>query len=240
MGAAPVTMIRVAVPYRADGGRRDRLWDWCRPHWERVGEVVEGFQHDDGPFNRAACINRALAGHWDVAVIVDADTVAPVSRVLSALHWHLTPMRLLLPYRQRLLLSEGYTDRLVSGDVENPAASAQAAAVALQHASREPYKAFRSGVVVVHRELWEAVRGYDERFEGWGAEDDAFADACEVLGAGPPARLDGDIWHLWHESAKPDPDDERYQSNLALYGRYRRARKSERAMQALIDERFAL
>lgn len=230
----------VAVPYRADGGWRDELWDWCRPHWERVGEVVEGFQHDEAPFNRAACINAALNGPWDVAVIVDADTLAPVSRVLTAVNWHLTPNRLLLPYRQRLLLGESFTRRLVADEVENPAASSVAGAVATQHATREPYKAFRSGVAVVHRELWEAVRGFDDRFVGWSAEDDAFADACEVLGAGPPARLDGDIWHLWHPSAKPPPDDPNYLANQELHRRYRSARKSARKMRALIDERFAL
>lgn len=230
----------VAVPYRADGGWRDQLWDWCRPHWERVGEVVEGFDHGTGPFNRAASINRALAGQWDAAVIVDADTVAPVSRVLAAVHWHLTPTRLLLPYRQRLLLSEQYTRRLLDGEAENPAAASGAAAVATQHATREPYKEFRSGVAVVHRALWETVRGFDERFVGWGAEDDAFADACEALGAGPPARLDGDVWHLWHESAKPPLDDPQFKANRRLAARYRGARRSERKMRALIDERFAL
>lgn len=230
----------VAAPYRADGGWRDELWDWCRPHWGQVGEVVEGFQHDDGPFNRAACINRALNDEsWDVAVIVDADTLAPLSRVQAAVHWHLTPTRLLLPYRQRLLLSESYTRRLLADEAESPAMSAKAAALSLQHATPERYKAFRSGVVVVHRQLWEEVRGYDDRFVGWSAEDDAFADACEALGAGPPARLDGDIWHLWHPSAKPPSDDPNYLANQALHRRYRRARKSERSMRAMIDERFA-
>lgn len=227
--------IVVAVPYRADGGWRDELWDWCRPYWDHPElEVVEGFQHDDGPFNRAACVNRALDGDWDAAVIADADTVISLPRLLAAVHWHLTPTRLVLPHGRRMLLTEDYTRLLLGGVVPVPterAAPADASTV-------ERYSNFRSGVVVVHRELWNLVGGMDDRFVGWGGEDDAFADACETLGAGPPLRLDGELWHLWHPPSKPDKTDPLYRANLARYARYRRARKSPAAMTALIEERL--
>jgi hypothetical protein len=230
-----VTKIRVAVPYRADGDHRDELWDWCRPRWEHPElELVEGFQHDDGPFNRARCINQALDGPWDAAVIADADTIISLPRLLAAVHWHLTPERLVLPYARRMLLTEDYTHRLLADAAPVPT---EVGARALCAAEVERYGNFRSGVVVVHRELWNRVGGMDDRFVGWGGEDDAFADACEVLGSGPAQRLDGEVWHLWHPSSKPDRTDPLYKANLARYALYRRARKSPTAMQALINER---
>lgn len=228
-------IVVVAVPYRPDGSWRDQLWHWCRPIWERVGTVIES-AGPPGPFNRAAAINTALRDSWDVAVIVDADTVAPTGRVVSAAHWHATPNRLVLPYRQRLLLTEEHTRNVLATEP----AVAPLIAAATHGATREPYKAFRSGVVVVHRELWELVGGYDERFVGWGGEDDAFADACEALGSGPAERLDGDIYHLWHPSARPDDTDPQFVANRMLAARYRRVRRSRDKMVDLINERGTL
>ncbi len=236
-----MTQIRVAVPYRADGGHRDRLWDWCKPRWEHPElELVEGFQHDDGPFNRAACINRALEGPWDAAVIADADTIISLPRVLAAVHWHLTPERLVIPYQQRQLLTEEYTEKLLADARPAPTLGPKEGGLARHPAAStvERYSNYRSGVVVVHRELWNRVGGMDDGFVGWGGEDDAFADACEVLGAGPPTRLEGEVWHLWHPPSKPDKADPLYRANLQRYGAYRRARKSPTAMAALINERI--
>ncbi len=233
-----MTKIRVGIPYRADGGWRDELWDWCRPFWEHPElEVVEGFQHNDGPFNRAECINRALHGEWDAAVIADADTIISLPRILAAVHWHLTPERLVIPYSERRLLTEDYTRKLLADAAVSPIDVAPRARFP-DASTAERYANFRSGVVVVHRELWNKVGGMDNGFVGWGGEDDAFADACETLGAGPAHRLEGEVWHLWHPPSKPDKTDPLYKANLARYARYRRARKSPTAMQALINERI--
>src|SRR5690606_8632154 len=41
-----------------------------------------------------------------------------------------------------------------------------------------------SGATAVPLQMWRRVGGFDERFVGWGFEDQVFHLACEVLGGG--------------------------------------------------------
>ena len=50
--------------------------------------------------------------------------------------------------------------------------------------------------LVVHREAYEAVGGHDERFLGWGSEDQAFALALTVLVGQPLRQARADCLHL--------------------------------------------
>ncbi|MFK4998906.1 galactosyltransferase-related protein [Bacillus sp. N9] len=54
------------------------------------------------------------------------------------------------------------------------------------------------GINVVPRKHFETVGGFDERFVGWGGEDDAFAASLNTL-CGYVKRLDATIYHLWHK-----------------------------------------
>lgn len=200
--------VRVIVPRRADGGIRDRLWDLCRPAWERF-EIREG-HHDDGPFNRSAAINSAATGRWDVAVIVDADITITDDQVDAAIAHSAKTGRVTLPYRRRMLVSDRATQRILGG-------------------YRGSWESFAtpdrntehcSSCVVVPRILWDQVGGFDERFIGWGAEDEAFIAACEH-DAGVD-RLDGDVWHLHHPPAPwKDHRSPDYRAALGLLDRYR-------------------
>ena len=53
------------------------------------------------------------------------------------------------------------------------------------------------GVNILPRQHFERVAGFDERFQGWGGEDDAFAFSLNHL-FGLPFRIDATIFHLWH------------------------------------------
>lgn len=91
------------------------------------------------------------------------------------------------------------------------------------------------GAVVVHREAWERVKGYDERFRGWGGEDRAFAMALETL-VGDTARYPAPIYHLWHpapESARFGSPDWKY--NRDLLERYKDAHNWLPKMTALVN-----
>lgn len=93
------------------------------------------------------------------------------------------------------------------------------------------------GSVIVHREAWEKVNGYDERFRGWGGEDRAFAYALETM-TGDLLRYPGAIYHLWH----PAPEDQRFDNpdwerNRVLLERYEKAHLMPKLMGALVKER---
>ena len=72
--------VAVLVPWRPGPEDRAKLWDFAKAWW--VNDHPEWVIHEapgpeTGPFNRAAAINQAAerAGDWDVAVIIDTDTL---------------------------------------------------------------------------------------------------------------------------------------------------------------------
>lgn len=211
--------VRVIVPRRGDGGHRDRVWRYCKDFWheQRAGwEIVEG-DHDDGPFNRSAAINRAARGRWDVAVILDSDTLLEPELIDKAIRQALVTKALSLPFSHRMLLSRAGTEGIMKG-----AERQWERWVTRVHQPDARY-CYISGCLVVPRCLWDAVGGFDERFEGWGGEDDAFFAACTMLSGrdARTTRLRGKAWHLWHEpSPWMDRGSSLYRMARALSERY--------------------
>jgi hypothetical protein len=70
---------------------------------------------------------------------------------------------------------------------------------------------------VFTRDTWERVGGFDEDFVGWGAEDDAFLCKCRRI-VGPPLRLDGTIYHMFH----PKVDTESYRKSAGYIANRKR------------------
>lgn len=188
----------ILVPRRADNGWRDELWGWLRSYLERTYDwpIYEG--HDDGPemFCRSAALNRAAldAGNWDVAVISDADIVAPGTEAAVKVAWNTGAMT--LPHIRYCALTEQGTRDIITG----------------KDAPREgliDWCGDGLGVAqcVVRRDLWDRVGGLDERFIGWGWQDVAFHYACRGLAG--EVRLDDSIWHLWHPTDTREPVENR-------------------------------
>lgn len=227
--------VRVIVPRRRDRGHRDRVWTFCKRYWakERPGwEIVEG-DHTDGPFNRSAAINRAAEGEWDVAVILDADTILDLEPIDHAIELAAAEWRLVLPFSIRCLLNRRGTEKILNGYVGSWERFVQA-----RQTPADAYE-YISGCQVVARELWDQVGGFDERFEGWGGEDDAFHAACTAI-SGYDAREDrfkGKAWHLWHErSPHQNHRTSLYRQAKALSDRYIAAAFDGEAMRRLLAE----
>ncbi len=73
------------------------------------------------------------------------------------------------------------------------------------------------GLVIFHRQLPMLLGGWDERFLGWGGEDDAMGIKVRRAGAPSGVRDIADGFHLFHERANRTPDQMiHYQDNLAL------------------------
>jgi hypothetical protein len=202
--------VRVIVPRRTDGGHRDRLWQYCKMYWAKEfpqWEILEGHHHE-GPFNRSAAINGAAKGTWDVAIILDADVILDSHLVVAGINRALQSGCMVLPFRQRLSVSEAGTRQILDG---------YQGSWARWVVERQPHNV--STCVVVPRELWNVVGGFDERFEGWGGEDDAFHAACHAMKG--VVQLSGEAWHLWHPTSPwRDHGSPLYREALALSDRY--------------------
>lgn len=214
----------VLVPRRPEPWR-DQLWRCARRQLEAEVEwpVLEGLSID-GPFNRSLAVNLA-AGKlpWDVAVVLDADTIPDFDNLRIAVAIAAERAELVLPHTAFRSLTRRATKAVLAGK----AAPAESEA---RWVTRET----KSSCLCIGRDLWQRVGGFDPAFLGWGFEDAAFFAACRELGG--IQRLDGEVVHLWHpRSPEKDIASPEYVANRERAARYKQARGAE-AMAALLEE----
>ena len=207
----------VLVPYRAGVWERDRAWAVCKRRWEEVFKfpVYVGV-HDVGPFNRSAAINQAsrLAdadGRWDVALIVDADIFLGPAHVAEAIDIAARTGRVTWPHRRWRGLDETSTGILIEDRPKRQAKRREfeekvfgpggldawddTVRTDIDIAVEKTTPLSWSAAIAVPRVAWEAIGGFDERFEGWGFEDMAFQSMAVAYGH---ERVEGDVYHFWH------------------------------------------
>jgi N-terminal domain of galactosyltransferase len=218
--------IPVLVPRRSDDGWRDEIWAQLRArYWGLLPgfKVVEGW-HNEGPFNRSLAINQAaVKRHWDdVAVIADSDSFVPSSQLLEAVDKARKTRKLVSALTFVCQFDQGFTESFVYDGLVGMQD------MRIEHVRTKPIET-QSNILVCPRKLWDEIGGFDERFVGWGGEDNAFWRAAEIL-RGSVERVPGAAFHLWHEPAA-DRDtrmqDPQYLSNLSLANRYMRCRSKQ-------------
>lgn len=227
------TEFAVCIPFRSDnGGVRDDLMLYTTKWWQRYVPEAH-LVLSDAPtdqFCRAWAINSAvtIAGEYasEVVLISDADTVTRDPETIR--HAVLTvrnQMVLCYPHEMRWMLGPLDTAHLLShgslyGDPETTG----------------PHWNTFSGVVAVGRPLWDAVNGFDYRFEGWGFEDLAFMHACGTLGE-LTRTPGGEHYHLYHpRNPATEEGQPHYLDNWAVWQKYQAANGNPVAMKAVIEE----
>jgi len=200
----------VLVPRRADHGRRDMIWKHVRkwlqqnhPEWE----IFEG--HDDGPvFSLSKARNDAArkAGSWDVAVILDSDTIAEPEVLKDAVIRASMSTRLWIAGDIRMCLSKKSSDQILHGGLWFPRPDGH---LPKNGANESIYGEPSSSVMAVSRELWDAVGGYVESMQGYGYEDLVFLTSCNIFGDGVSWIPDSIMYHFWHEKSRLTDDTER-------------------------------
>lgn len=227
--------VPVLVPYRPDEGHRDALWSWLRTHYwgeMRGYRVVEGcspiawVDHDDGhaggyphpcleSFNRSRAINDAArsAGNWEHAVIADADTWVPRAQLDEALALSRRTGKIVSALDSVIELTEESTESVLDG-------LGSAMMLGTDRVRTDPITT-QSSMIVVPRTAWERIGGFDEAFDGWGGEDNAFWRAAEIL-CTPPLRVPGAAFHLWHPARDviERQSDPGYRRNLERFKDY--------------------
>lgn len=189
----------ILVPRREGFPDRDALWGWVRNWWQEELPELEIFEghSEQGQFNRSCAINRAsgLADweqekRWDLAVVIDADVICDPTRVRQGIQMAIDSQRMVMPFTVRKDLSAEGSKAIMTGyrGTWTPFV-------------RRTYNNIVSCVNIVPRALWDAVGGYDENFNGWGFEDNAFMAACRTFMHGPELRIRGEVWHFYHATA---------------------------------------
>jgi glycosyltransferase involved in cell wall biosynthesis len=222
----------VLIPWREDPARM-RILAWVLERWAADfpdAELILG-RSPEGDFNRGAALNDAASrATTDVYVVADADTtyanpsilrqaVAAVATGTAA--WS-------LPYARYYNLRPDLTERVLAG--RPTGVFPEPAPEDFDHRLLDSV----SGIVVVPARGWKRIGGFDERFRGWGYDDDAFASALLAM-VGPCRRYPSAVLHLWHPNGlrfdSPGIADRR-----ALAARYQRAERRPVEMAALLAE----
>lgn len=263
--------VSVVIPFRqrTEGDERVRTLQWILdelgrqfPLWEVV--VCSDGRHDDDPWSASTARNRGVErARSDVLVLLDADTwerptrLARAARMVAlAVHANLRLSDLpseqassmwpwVQPHTQILRLGEAQTAEYMERGFAPYEVPAGVAVDAIAAFESMPYRQFAGGVpTVIARWLYEACP-QDPRFNGWGAEDNAWGYALQTLHC-DMYRLAGNAVHLWHT---PDPVRAQRQAGVPrdklkgadwshheLFMRYHQAGCNPLAMQALVNE----
>ncbi len=167
----------ILVPYKPSPGRA-KAWEQTRAHLEQLPWPYVLARDRHRPFRRAQALNMAVAAS-DAAIIVinDADSVVTAGQIQEAITLAHTP-GLVFAYTRYVRLDEhGHVDRVL----------------------QEPSS---HGCVAIRRDCFAEIGGYDERYRGWGPEDQEFNRRAANLW--PLRRVPGDLTHLWHGERRND------------------------------------
>lgn len=213
--------LSVLVPWRpSDDGYRARSLAWLRRRYHALlpdAQLVIANSNAER-FNRSEARNNAFNySDGDVLLIADADTVFhPHLIELAAMMVADGDAPWIIPYDEGRYYNLGQrrTDELLAGD---PAADIPEPT---DEDDWEHKLTSWAGLLVVSRDGYETAGGYDERFAGWGYEDNAFRAALDHR-VGTHTRLKGHCEHLWHHVIAGECfDNPDIDANRRLYQKY--------------------
>lgn len=207
--------ISVLVPFRGDGGQRDRLWTHCRKLFEVMPvELVIGEESGEGPFNAAQAFNNAASkAKGDIFVLYGADQIPDWDRIQWGIE-QLETHEWCALYANTAGYGYSSTNAILAGSPPNDVPLG-------------PSVPFCTAIAAIKATAWVP---YDERFKGWGVEDSAWRLAVETL-YGPSPQPSGTLRCLYHEAASRD----HFPANSALMGQYMVAAENPETMRTYLN-----
>lgn len=212
------TRFSVIMPFtEGSSERRKNIAAWVFARYTATWdvdqiEIIVGLD-DSEPFNRSRARNGALQDvSSDVVLIADMDTAFDPHAIEEGIQMVRSgEAPWVIPYaeHQYYNLTHEYTDRLLQESPTDP----------IWQVSWDFKLLSWAGLLIARTDDVRKVGGYDERFQGWGWEDNAFRIVMDHH-VGPHQRtVRGRALHLWHERNNADfniPDEIR---NRELFDR---------------------
>lgn len=222
--------LSVLIPYKEQNDTyRELIWSMVRKRYENLMPELEiCLGDDDSPmYNRARAINNAaVKANGDIFIITDADIIFQRS-LLELIIYAAANYPWVVPFTRGLKLNKTVTERLISEGIPEE--------LRFLDSDADFILPFAGPFMnVMTRESFDRIHGMDERFEGWGGEDDAMRISLDTL-CGQHCRIRGDIYHLWHPPAVIN--NEYYSKNCHLVKRYNEANNDKDLIMQLIDEK---
>lgn len=182
--------------------------------------------YNPGPFNKSWGMNVAFRqSSGDILVISDADILIQaedIQRAVSACEKELDALR---PYGRLIDMTADETEEFMKHG-ELPDAPADERGFDRAHVKESLCTA--GGIYIIRRGFYILTGGMDERFSGWGGEDDAMSIKMLGMSSRVAIARHATAWHLWHTRIdRYDHDRYRINRDLLLY--YQQAGKNELA-----------
>jgi hypothetical protein len=168
------------------------------------------FAYNPKLFNRSWGFNVAIRNTTNpILFFADSDMIIPPSQVHETINLLNSQFDVVSPFSQCLELNPEETKAL----------NLQTWDYSLNKNPRGGMN-FCSGIVAYNRPAIERIFAWDERFEGWGGEDDIqFMKTRQTLKF---VMLNSKCYHLFHERSKNDGSNQHdnYATNLRLFWQY--------------------
>lgn len=208
--------LSILIPYQPDNGPRDVNLKWIQKYYRLVMPGVEICigKSTEKLFNRSHAVNSAAKkATRDIFVIADGDIFYDPAMLTDSLKC-LKKASWIIPFLTIVKLSESNTKKLLQ---TTPSWPTKAEITDFQ-TIRPSKNSYLGHLNIISRQNFMAVRGFDERFAGWGGEDDAFACAVNTL-CGKFTRLNHTVYHLWHPHVgyQKNPNADNNRSLRKLY-----------------------
>lgn len=224
--------LSIIIPWRNDGGRRLEIFDWVMKRYHALfpgAQIILGI--DDGePFNRSKARNNAFRKVDRKYVLIgDADTVPFQENIMEGLTALVGTANWVIPYQTYFALTKESSDIILNSPYQD-----------VLFAGLKHEFAFQSwaGQLLMRSDDFRKTGGYDERFENWGFEDEAFLMCLDAI-LGPHSRTRGNTYHLWHPRPAESVDVGKHDNppNENLCNQYRELRNNRDGMLQYVDRR---
>lgn len=214
----------ILVPYRPDGGQRDRVWTNVRQNLSEFDIPIVTGDNQGSVFERAHARNIAAAeaGDWDVALYCDADILVSRQAAYSALMRSYLTGAYSVAYSYLRYMTEKGTQQRLTGEYPEFCEWDEEVAHTWECA------------FTVRRDIFDEVKGFDERFRGYGGQVAAFFYAYATFGG--RERMNGLAYHLHHELVDRSKE-KHFEENKILAERYKAAVDDIPAMRKILEER---
>ncbi|WP_051633787.1 glycosyltransferase family 2 protein [Bacillus sp. UNC41MFS5] len=226
--------VSIIIPFQTDNGPREAAFKWLVKYYSIVmpkAEIVIGTINEND-VNKAKAVNMAAKkATRDIFVILDADIVVTREIIEESIKL-LDKAAWVVPFTKIYDVPYELTRNLLKTEPTGPIDINKEKCNKVNWL----YNGFAGKINIIPRKNFEAVGGFDERFIGWGGEDDAFSHAVNTI-CGYFVNYKGSIFHLWHPSSSyhSNPNSK---ANIALLNRYIEASGNKEETMRIISERY--